>query len=64
MSRELGEDAAAETEVELRPPLQTGRLPKPGHDRLMSGRSSPGFRIPCGKKGTWCGRFYVYDRSE
>ena len=37
MSQELGEDVAAETEVELWPPLGTGRLPKPGHDRFMSG---------------------------
>ena len=40
MSRELGGDEAAETEVELRPPLGTGRLPKPRHDRFMSGRVS------------------------
>ena len=40
MSRELGGDAAAETDVELWLPLGTGRLPKAGHDRFMSGRPS------------------------
>ena len=40
MSRGLVGEAAVETEVELRPPLGTGMLPKPGHDRFMSGRPS------------------------
>ena len=40
MSRELVGEAAAETEVELRPPLGTGMVPKSGHDRFMSERTS------------------------
>ena len=79
MSRELGGDAAAETEVELRPPLGTGRLPKPRHDRFMSGRVSvtavrpvidrsgrTQFR-PVGKPENpppWAGEVSVFDRRR